>query len=194
VVLPEAARGSLAAYVHGGGHLVMGYQSGILDENLHVIPNGYLGELREVLGIRVEEFAPPAAPSLSGGEVPALSISGLGAGPAHDWGEVVDPLTAEVLSRFEGGMLDGLPAITRNVHGEGVGWYVATAPDDLAAVLEATVSPVFPNLPPAPPDDVEIVARGGIRFVLNHSESEVEVDGVTIGPRGAHVTAESADE
>jgi len=192
VVLPRDARISLAEYVSGGGHLVVGYQSGILDENLHVIPDGYLGELRDVLGIRIEEFAPPAAPSLSGGEVPALSIVGLGGGAAHDWGEVVDAASAEVLARFSGGMLDGHPAITRDEHGEGVAWYIATAPDELESVVEAVVAPVFPNLPSAPPADVEIVERGGIRFVLNHSEVEVDVDGVTIAPRGARVTETGA--
>jgi beta-galactosidase len=165
----------------------MSYQSAVLDENLHVIPDGYLGELREVLGLRVEEFAPPAAPSLSGGEVPALSIDGLAAGPAHDWGEFVDPSTAQVHSRFVGGTLDGQPAITSNTHGAGVAWYVATAPDDMAAVVDAVIAPVLPDLPPAPPDGVEIVERGGYRFVLNHSAVEVEVDGVAMAARGARV-------
>lgn len=191
VVLPRTARRSLARHVADGGHLVMGYQSGVLDENLHVIPDGYLGELREVLGLRIEEFAPPAAPTLSGGEVPALSIDGLAAGPAREWGEFVDLSTAQVHSSFVGGMLDGQPAITSNSHGAGVAWYVATAPDDLATVVDAVIAPVLADLPAAPPDDVEIVERGGYRFVLNHSSVEVEVDGAPIAPRGARVSRAS---
>jgi beta-galactosidase len=194
VVLPQSARRSLARFVSEGGHLAVGYQSGVLDENLHVIPDGYLGELREVLGLRIEEFAPPAAPSMSGGGVTALAIDGLAAGPAQEWGEVVDPSTAEVRSRFVGGMLDGLPAITRNAHGSGAAWYVATAPDDLAAAVDAIIAPVLPDLPAAPPPDVEIVERGGFRFVLNHSDAEVRVDGAAVAPRGARVERPSGQE
>ncbi len=188
VVLPESSRRSLASFVDDGGHLVVGYQSGVLDEDLHVILDGYLGELREVLGIRIEEFAPPAAPSFSGGDVPSLAITGLAAGTAQEWGEVVDVSTAEVLARFAGGMLDGHPAITRNAHGAGTAWYLATAPDALSAVLEEVLTAALPGLPAAPPADVEIVERGGLRFVLNHSDTAVEVDGLRLGPRDARVT------
>jgi beta-galactosidase len=188
VVLPEAARRALASFVADGGHLVVGHQSGVLDENLHVILDGYLGELREVLGIRIEEFAPPAAPSLSGGEVPVLTITGLAAGTAREWGEVLDVGSAEVLARFVGGMLDGHAAITRNTRGDGTAWYLATAPDALADVLDDVLAAALPGLPPAPPAGVEIVERGGLRFALNHSDVAVEVDGLVLEPRGARVT------
>jgi beta-galactosidase len=187
-VLGESAQRNFADFVKGGGHLVAGYQTAVLDDDLHVILDGYLGVLRDVLGIRIEEFAPPASPSLSGGEVATLAITGLGAGIAREWGEVVDARGAEVLAQFEGGMLDGHPAITRNRFGEGVGWYVATAPDDLAAVVGEVLAGAFDELPDAPPADVEIVERGGYRFVLNHSTDAVEIDGVTISPREGSVT------
>jgi beta-galactosidase len=188
-VMTELARQSLADFVAGGGHLVTSYQSAILDEDLHVILDGYLGALQEVLGLRIEEFAPPAPPSLSGGELPTLAVTGLGAGIAREWGEIVDLRGAEVLAQFSGGMLDGHPAITRNAHGRGTAWYIATAPDDLASVVAEVLAPIFPNLPPAPPADVEILERGGFRFVLNHSDTPVEVDGIRLDARDARVTS-----
>ena len=85
-VLSASALEGLAAYTRSGGRLVVGYQTGILDEQLHVHLGGYLGALRDVLGVRVEEFAPPAAPSVSGGPVPTLEIAGLAAGIARGVG------------------------------------------------------------------------------------------------------------
>jgi len=189
IVLGQSAQTALAGFVSGGGHLVMGYQSAILDSDLHVVSGGYLGALQPVLGIRIEEFTPPAEPSLSGGEVPSLTLAGLAEGRAQEWGEVIDARGgAEVLSTFVGGMLDGLPAITRHTYGDGVGWYVGTAPDDLASVVDAVLESALPELPAAPPENVEILERGGYRFVLNHSAESVTVDGRQLGPHGSSVT------
>jgi beta-galactosidase len=140
-----------------------------------------------VLGIRVEEFAPPAEPSVSGGPVPTLTMAGLGAGTAEEWGEVVRVDDAEVLATFVGGMLDGLPAITRRREG-GAAWYVATAPQDLAAVLdavltEAGVEPEVADLP----DGVEAVRRGDRLFLLNHRAAPAEVQGTRLEGYGAAV-------
>jgi beta-galactosidase len=189
-VLAEAAQRDLATYVRGGGHLVVGYQTGVLDERLHVLLGGYLGALREVLGVRIEEFAPPADPSVSGGAVPTLTIEGLAAGTAEEWGEVVRVDDAEVLATFAGGMLDGLPAITRRRDG-GSAWYVATAPLDLAAVLdavltEAGIEPEVADLP----EDVEAVRRGGRLFLLNHGSEPVEVAGTRLQGHDAAVLDE----
>ena len=59
-----AALDNLAAYADGGGHLVVTFQTGIVDENLHITAGGYLGSLQATLGVRVEEFAPLAPPDL----------------------------------------------------------------------------------------------------------------------------------
>lgn len=193
-VLPEAAQRGLAEYVRSGGTLAVGYQTGILDENLHVILGGYLGALREVLGLRVEEFTPPAGPSISGGPVATLEIEGLAAGTAREWAEIVRVEGAEVRSTFRGGMLDGLPAITRNRAGEGTAFYVATAPDDLSAVIAevldtAAVRPEIADLP----DGVEAVRRGDRLFLLNHGPNEVVVHGTTLPGYGTTVVPGRAD-
>jgi beta-galactosidase len=187
VTLSAGARAGMAAFARGGGRLVVGYQTGILDEDLHIAPGGYLGELREALGIRIEEFVPPAEPSMSGGPIPELRIDGLAAGAARDWGEVVHADAAEVLATFVGGMLHGMPAITRRAHGDGAAWYVATAPDGLAAVVDAVLDGTGIAPDPAPPADVEILERGGRRFVLNHGDRDATVDGEVVAARSARV-------
>ncbi len=186
-VLPVAAQENLAAFAHRGT-LVVGYQTGVLDEHLHVILGGYLGALRDVLGVRVEEFAPPAEPSLSGGAVPELEIRGLAAGAARDWGEIVRVDGADVLAAFAGGMLDGLPAITRNTVGAHGAWYLATAPDALADVVgrvlaEAGVEPIVEGLP----DGVEAVRRGRRTFLLNWGTRSASVGTTRLPPMDAVV-------
>ncbi len=194
LVLSGASQRNLAGYVEGGGTLLATYQTGILDENLHVLLDGYLGELRSVLGLKVEEFAPPAEPSMSGGSVPTLRIAGLGGGVAREWGEIVRVAEAEVRATFVGGMLDGMPAVTRNVFGSGTAWYVATSPDDLASVLDSVLQE-HPALAPAIPlpAGVEVVRRGGYLFMLNHGTERVNVDDVSIGGRDAVIVVSDGD-
>jgi beta-galactosidase len=124
---------------------------------------------------------------VSGGPVPTLTIDGLGAGTAEEWGEVVRVDDAEVLATFVGGMLDGLPAITRRRAGSSA-WYVATAPHDLAAVVdavltEAGVEPEVADLP----EGVEAVRRGDRLFLLNHGDQPVEVQGTRLQGHDAAV-------
>jgi beta-galactosidase len=155
----------LADYVRGGGHLLMSFFSGIVDGHERVHLGGYPGPFRELLGLTVDEFAPPPA----GGSV-ALASGGSGT----LWAEWITVRGAEVLDTFA----DGGPAITRNSFGSGVATYLATRPDSatldavVARVLsDAGVSPVLPGAPAG----VEAVRRGEWLFLLNHNETSVTV-------------------
>ena len=185
-LMDDATAEALRAFVEGGGHLIVTYFSGIVDEHDHVRLGGYPGALRELLGVRVEEFAPLAA-----GHV--VTVDGLGAGTV--WAERGRSDGAEVLARFTDGPAAGDPAVTRHGPGAGSATYVATSLDDeaRAAVLDevlraAGVGPAVAGLP----DGVEAVRRhagDGTRFLflLNHSGADVPVtepgvDLVTGGP------------
>ena len=52
------AAAALRGYVEAGGHLVVTFLSGIADQFHRVRTGGYPGALRDLLGIRVEEFHP----------------------------------------------------------------------------------------------------------------------------------------
>lgn len=187
-VLSRNDRVRLAEWTKAGGRLVVGYQSAILDENLRVVAEGYLGTLEEALGVSVEEFAPPAEPSVSGGPVPVLTIDGVAAGEARDWGEIVRLRGATALSTFRGGMLDGLPAVTRNSHGEGEGWYVATAPTAVGAIVDAVIASAgLAGDVLELPEGVEAVRRGDRLFLLNHTQATVQALGHSLEPHGALV-------
>ena len=159
----------LDAYVQGGGHLVVTYLSGVLDPDLHAWLGGYLGPLRETLGLRVTELAPAAGP---------LPLTGEVAGVAGEWNDAVEVSTAQVVAAYAEGFAAGGPAVTRHERGSGTAWYVGTQPsagllDELAArwLTEAGV----PGLLTEPVEGVEAVVRGDLLFVLNHTGEAVEV-------------------
>lgn len=168
----DAAAEAVRAFVVGGGHAVVTYFSGIVDENDHIRAGGYPGAFRDILGIRVDEFSP----LLEGVRV------GLDDGGRGDvWTEDLRLAGAQAVARYVDGPLPGVPAVTRNEHGDGVAWYVATRTDVATTAglvsrmaAEAGVSPVAAVEP-----GVEVVRRTGDAaswlFVLNHTDHEASV-------------------
>ena len=169
----------LSAYVHGGGHAVVTWFSGIADEFSRVRLGGYPGAFRDLLGVRVEEFYPLAAGervNLTGG----MSATG--------WTELLHANDSEVIASYVDGPLPGVPALTRNTVGQGVAWYLATSLDTDSArrvfddvLSQARVRPVV-----AAPTGVEVVRRRGERIswlvAINHTGADVllPVEGVEL--------------
>ncbi|GAB2648865.1 beta-galactosidase [Kribbella swartbergensis] len=158
----DEAAASLAAYVEGGGQLVIGYFSGIVDPDVQVRLGGYPGAFSELLGVRVEEFHPLP----EDGEV-ELSSGGRG----RLWSEDVAAVSAEVVDRYVGGVLDGKPAITRRQVGAGTAWYVSTSLD----------FETFAGLFDLSSAEVESVSRRAgdttWTFLFNHGDTQVVVPG-----------------
>ncbi|TCC08276.1 beta-galactosidase [Kribbella soli] len=159
-LVSDESAAALTAYVEGGGHLVVGYFSGIVDPELRVRLGGYPGAFTDLLGVRVEGFHPLPID----GEI-ALSSGGCG----RVWSEDVQAVSAEVIDRYAGGVLDGKPAITRHEFGAGVAWYVSTEVDDetAARLLGRSTSPI------------ETVRRRAgdttWTFLINHGDTQVAV-------------------
>ncbi|MGO1265149.1 MAG: beta-galactosidase [Microbacterium gubbeenense] len=192
--VPTALKESLEAYVTGGGHLVTTYFSGIADENDHIWLGGYPGALRELLGIRVEEFRP-----LWEGEEVALSNGTTGS----LWSEPVDVVSddVEVLVRYENeGELD--VAVTRRPVGSGSAAYVSTrlGVEGIGALLSTLLdgAGVVSELPEAIRGSVELVSRQGANgrfdFLINRTDDEVALGegdylygGPTLSARGVAV-------
>jgi beta-galactosidase len=173
--ITDAASRNLERFVEAGGTLVIGPFSGVTDPDERVRLGGYPGSLRELLGIRIEEYWP-----FEDGVELRVSSPRFGEFTAHRWAEWfdLDATSADVLAKIEGGPLDGHPAVLVNHYGDGAAWYVATLPRDAALgrllrtiATDSGVAPVLPNLP----EDVEAVRRGDRIFVLNHRTREVEV-------------------
>ena len=118
-VVPAATADRLNEFVEVGGHLVTTYFSGIVDENAHVWPGAYPGALRELLGIRVDEFGP-----LLDGEDVVLDDGSIGT-LWTDRLTVTAPDT-QTLATYKTGALAGRPAVTRRTVGDGSATYVST--------------------------------------------------------------------
>ncbi len=169
----DAVAGALAAAADGGAHVLVTYFSGISDPEDHVWLGGYPGAFRDLLGVRVEEFAP-----LRVGE--AVPLEGGGAGTV--WSEVAQALDAEVVHAYAGGPCVSRPAVTRRVVGDGVAWYLGTLPDDdtLGALLDRVADEAGVAAVASVPAGVEVTRRrserGSWLFVLNHSTEPCEVE------------------
>ena len=203
-MLEEDVARRLHHWVEGGGHLVVGPFSAVVDETEAVYPQGFLGPLREVLGVWVDEYHP-----LATGAAIALDDGST----ADLWSEAVVADGAEVLARFAAGPDAGGPALTRRVVGAGSAWYLATRLDEdaLGALLTRVLGDAGVRRGHALPTGVEVVTRTtgaeDFVFVLNHTEQPVVVPvpgtdlltGATaretaVGPGGVAVIATPATE
>ncbi|MBP1241695.1 beta-galactosidase [Frigoribacterium sp. PvP120] len=162
-------------FVAAGGSALVTFFSGIVDETDAVRVGGYPGAFRDLLGVRVDEFSPLPV----GGRV---EISGGPVGATGSlWSEPVELVGAEAVLGYASGTLAGRPAVTRNAHGRGLGWYVSTELD--AATLRHVVARAVDEAGVAPRSEVagragvEVVRRVGDQhewvFVLNHSDDVV---------------------
>ncbi|MFB6635693.1 beta-galactosidase [Streptomyces chartreusis] len=165
-LMTDAAIDNLVAYVHQGGTLVAGFQTGVADEDDRVREGGMDARLCDLFGIRVlHEWWP-----LDAGEtVDADGFRGT------LWSEEIEAADdVDAVTPYKGGELDGLPAILR----KGRARYLSTLPEPhaLRALLteiaaEAGVRPTLAGLPAG----VEAVRRGGLLFLLRHGRDRVTV-------------------
>lgn len=154
-----------------GAHVLVTFYSGIVDEDDRVRPGGYPGVWRDLLGIRIEEFAPV----LPGDEVRLESGT-----RAALWTERLTAVDADVLDRFAGGPAAGLPALTRRsgTGGAGDAWYLATLPDDegLARIIDQALTGAGAERIAGARAGVDVVRRIGpdrsYRFIINHGSQD----------------------
>ena len=183
-VVPSALAGRLDAYVTGGGHLITTYFSGIVDEHDHIWLGGYPGALRDLLGIRIEEFGP-----LLDDDRAELDNGTTGT----TWTDRIDVTGAdvEVLAAYKTGDQAGRPAITRRTVGTGSAAYVSTrlGPDGLGPVLGdlPARAGVTSPLPVELRGRVEIAVRGDATFVLNRTDTALDI--AALGAGDANLTA-----
>ncbi|GGQ79342.1 beta-galactosidase [Streptomyces asoensis] len=206
-VVPAGLAKELTRYTEQGGHLVTTYFSGVVDENDHIWLGGYPGALRDLLGIRIEEFGP-----LLAGESVELDDSTSGS----LW---TDRITladgdTEVLAHYRSGVHAGRPAVTRRRNGGGSAAYVSTrlGVDGLRSLLPRLLEPaeVTSELPAQARGSVELTVRRGAEgrflFLVNRTDDTVPVpgvdgevlfgtatpDGLVLGPREVAVLRQSA--
>lgn len=201
-LLSEETTRRVRDYVVGGGRLVVTYYTGISDEKDHVWLGGYPGSIRDVVGVRVEEFMPmgddftgvPDRLELSNGAV------------AHDIADVIGSVdgTATVLETFKDDPwtgMDGAPAIVAHTFGEGRSVYVGArlGRDGIALSLPEILDSL--GMTEAGGNDgrvlhVEREGANGSRFVFSfnrtHETVRVPVEGEVVVSSFADVDGETA--
>ncbi|WP_368093627.1 beta-galactosidase [Bifidobacterium catenulatum] len=201
-LLSEETTRRVRDYVVGGGRLVVTYYTGISDEKDHVWLGGYPGSIRDVVGVRVEEFMPmgndftgvPDHLDLSNGAV------------AHDIADVIGSVdeSATVLATFKDDPwtgMDGVPAIVANTFGEGRSVYVGArlGREGLALSLPEILDSL--GMAEAGGNDgrvlhVEREGADGSRFVFSfnrtHETVRVPVEGEVVVSSFADVDGETA--
>lgn len=168
---------SLHAFIHGGGHLAMGFFSGLVDTNEIIRDGPYPGALRDLLGVEVHRFRP-----LHEHEHVALSLASGTRGEGSLWSEELSTTDAEVAGMYEGGELRGSAAVTVAPRSQGRAWYLSTLPDPatLAAILtEVTETAGVSGLLARSAVGVEAAVRRGdderVLFLLNHGSRAASV-------------------
>jgi beta-galactosidase len=171
----DSAAKNLRDHVAGGGHLLVGPYSGIVDEHDRVRLGGYPGAFADLLGVRIEEFFP-----LVDGETVTLSDGSVGT----LWSELGESRGAEVLSSYTEGSVEGSPAVARRAHdGGGLTWYVGTrlVDDSLAALLDRVIAGAGVTPPVAGrPAGIDAVRRRhasgtSYLFLFNHTGAPAEL-------------------
>lgn len=100
-------------YVAKGGKVIVTYLSGISDAHDRIWLGGYPGSIRDLLGIKIEEFA-PMDQHVEGGMDHLDLTNGT---VAHDWADVIASISDDtrVLARYQADSwtgMDGIPALT----------------------------------------------------------------------------------
>ncbi|WP_327072681.1 beta-galactosidase [Kitasatospora purpeofusca] len=158
------------------GHLVVGPFSGVVDAADQVHDGGAPGPLRDLLGVRVEEWRP-----LPDGAVQEVETADGTRLSARTWTEWVEADGAEVVARYRGGPLDGRPAITRRRsdlgNGPATATYLSCLPEDPAPLLDEVLAAagVTGVAGPDLPEGVEACRRGPYLFLLNHGSRTATV-------------------
>ena len=206
VVLPtvylmsEGMAGRVRDYVRGGGKVFVTYASGISDEADHIWLGGYPGAVRDVVGVRVEEFA-PLGDDFPGTDT-ALNLSN--GACAHDWADVITSTadSCDVLASFEAeedtGM-NGAPAVTLNSFGEGQAAYVGAklGREGIAMSLGQLLPAMGLEAGPGSSAEVLTVVRRNeqgerFTFLFNRTRQEVSVDAQGTPVVASHASADGS--
>jgi beta-galactosidase len=202
-LVSDAGADNVRRFAAAGGTVLVSFFSGIVDPRDRIRLGGYPAPWQDLLGLRVEEFAP-----LPEGAVVRLD-SAAGAAPAFGtgrlWQDVIGLRGAEPVLRYASGHLAGQPAATRHSYGAGEACYLGTLPDrsTLRGLLAEACGRAGVEFRTDVPPGVEMVRRGAYRFVISHLDTPAEIDlggkcrdllsaehvgpGAVLGPRGVLV-------
>ena len=170
-------------FVENGGHFILTYWSGIVDETDLCYLGGTPHGLMEVMGLRSTEIDA----LYDGEENMAVPVKGNVMGLEQSWKcdhlcDLVKVSTAEAMAVYGTDFYQGMPALTKNVYGKGAAYYVCADfeqgfYDDVYSKIaqEAEVKGTFEDIP----EGVEVTSRYSQEFqyifVQNFNRHSVEI-------------------
>ncbi len=171
---------TIEGFVRQGGTFIATYFTGVIDENVGVFLGGYLGPLKDVLGVKVEEYCPLPPGGKNRISFPQAVDGFQNVYQGSIWGEVAHTTTAKPLAYFEDDYYAGSPCFTENRYGQGRAYYIATRPnEDFMRDLIHHLATIHHIEVPVLPAEVELVTRSRetkkFYFYLNHADGERKV-------------------
>ena len=169
LVKPGMAQ-KLKDFARSGGVVVSTYYTGWVDENDLCALGGWPGDMMDLFGIWAEEIE-----ALPDGMKNAICVGD----DKYACGfmcEVVHAQGAAVIGTYESDFYAGMPALTKNLYGEGEAWHIASRVERAAlAKLYAhiakmrSIPPVLADLPYGVHADVRVNENGRFLFVQNYA-------------------------
>lgn len=118
-MIKEGMQERLTDFVKQGGSLLTTYMSGIVDQSDNVHLGGYPGPLRELAGIWVEEIDALAPEQSNGVSLVNEELTGT----SNLVSDLIHLETAEALAHYTSNFYAGMPAVTKNMFGDGTVYY-----------------------------------------------------------------------
>lgn len=193
-MVKDGMKEALEKFVKNGGVLITTYMSGIVGESDNVYLGGYPGPLKELAGVWVEEIdalAPEQSNKVvfdDGTEVFCKIVCDL----MHLEG-------AECLAKYGSDFYAGTPAVTKNLFGNGIVYYIGTdmSEDGIARVLSSALEEAKVTSVIKESTELEVTCRKSddcrFYFVMNFKDKEIEVPACFTGNKDV-LTGETVHE
>lgn len=174
MVKPEVAD-KIKLFTKNGGSFMTTYFSGYVNENDRVTIGGYPGEIRDLLGIWVEEIDSLADETENSFYFEEVKY------PARLLCDLIHLEGAHALSKYQEDFYKGMPVVTKNKFGQGNAYYIATRSNE--DFYESLVKSVCKELKIEASLKSENGVEATIRekddkkylFVLNHGMNESKI-------------------
>lgn len=181
-MLKPGVAAAITDYVRQGGHLLTSFFSGIVDANDRVLPGGYPGDLRDVLGIWVEETDALLPDHTNRMDITEPDSRLQGPYRCSLLCDIVHLRGARALAVYGEDFYAGTPCLTEHDYGQGQAWYVATDAEDrlMKDLADKIIDRLELRTPLTVPEGIEVTCRHkaeqDILFIINHKPEAVKID------------------